>query len=226
MGILIALTVVLLWAGHLAYMFVFVQFSLVNPWMYLHIFIQAYMYTGLFITGHDAMHGNVSRYQWVNTLTGTVAVFLYAGMSYRKLRKNHGLHHRYVAGEGDPDYFVGSQNFWRWWAVFMWRYLTLFQIIVMAVVFNLLLYLFPAWGEAKILVYWALPAILGTFQLFYFGVYWPHRLPHTPEMGIHKARTLRKNHLWAMISCYFFGYHYEHHDDQNVPWWRLFMMKG
>lgn len=226
MGIVIAITIIVLWGGHLVYMFTSVHFSASNPWMYLHIILQAYLYTGLFITGHDAMHGNISPSRRVNSVLGNLAVFLFAGMSYKRLRKNHGLHHRFVASEGDPDFNVHSQNFWVWWAVFMWRYLTVIQLVVMAVKFNLLLHLFPGLGEIRILIYWALPAMLGTLQLFFVGVYWPHREPHTPDMGPHRARTQKKNHLWAMISCYFFGYHAEHHNDQRVPWWQLYKMKS
>jgi beta-carotene/zeaxanthin 4-ketolase len=225
MGIIIAIGVILCWAAHLAYMLTSVAFSATNPWMYLHIIVQAYLYTGLFITGHDAMHGNISEKRWVNTILGTLSVGLFAGMSYSRLRKNHGLHHKHVASEGDPDFYVHSQNYWKWWAVFMWRYMTISQIVIMAVLFNVFLWVFPAWGEAKILIYWALPAILGTLQLFYVGVYWPHRLPHTTTMGRHRARTQKKNHLWAMLSCYFFGYHYEHHEDPHTPWWQLYKTK-
>ncbi len=226
MGIIVAICVILCWAAHLAYMLFLVPFSATNPWVYLHIIIQAYLYTGLFITGHDAMHGNISKKKWVNAALGTLAVGLFAGMSYKRLRKNHGLHHKYVASEGDPDFYMRSQNYWKWWAVFMWRYLTITQIVIMAVLFNAFLWLFPEWSEAKILIYWALPAILSTLQLFYVGVYWPHRLPHTESMGIHKSRTLKKNHLWAMLSCYFFGYHSEHHENQHIPWWQLYKTKN
>lgn len=225
MGIAIGISIILLWAAHLAYMLFFVSFSATNPWMYLHILIQSYLYTGLFITGHDAMHGNISKKTVINTVLGNLAVFLFAGMSYKRLRKNHGLHHKYVASEKDPDFSAKSQNFFAWWAVFMWRYLTISQLVIMAVIFNIFIYFFPDWSELKILTYWALPAILGTFQLFYTGVYWPHREPHTSDMGIHKARTQKKNHLWAMISCYFFGYHQEHHKDQHIPWWQLYKTK-
>ncbi len=226
MGILIATVLILSWAGHLMYMFQGVDFSAGNPFMYLHILVQSYLYTGLFITGHDAMHGNISRHAWVNTLFGYLAVFLFAGMWYPRLRKNHGLHHRYVASEKDPDFCTFSQNFWIWWGVFMWRYLTLIQLLIMAAVFNVLLWLLPGVNELQVLVYWALPAILGTIQLFWVGVYWPHRLPHLPQMGPHRARTQHKNHIWALLSCYFFGYHSEHHNDQRIPWWQLYKTKS
>ncbi len=224
MGIFIAIAVILIWGGHLAYMLLRLEPSWSNPWMYAHILIQAYLYTGLFITGHDAMHGNIHPSKKVNQVLGTIAVGLFAGMSYKMLRKNHGLHHKHPASEKDPDFYVKSQNFFAWWAMFMWRYLTIMQLVIMAVIYNVLVHLLKL-DNTAVLLYWALPAILGTFQLFAAGVYWPHRLPHLPEMGPHKARTLGKNHLWAMLSCYFFGYHREHHNDPRVSWWQLYKTK-
>ena len=226
MGVIIAISVIFIWGAHLVYILSSVELSLANPWMYLHILIQAFLYTGLFITGHDAMHGNIAASRRVNNFFGNGATFLFAAMSYQRLKKNHGLHHKFVASEKDPDFYVGSQNFWVWWAVFMWRYLTLLQIVIMAIKYNLLLHIFPGLGPVKILTFWALPAILGTLQLFSVGVFWPHREPHTPEMGPHKARTQRKNHIWALVSCYFFGYHSEHHEDHSVPWWQLYKAKS
>jgi beta-carotene ketolase (CrtW type) len=44
-------------------------------------------------------------------------------------------------------------------------------------------------------------------------------------MAPHHARTLPRHHLWAMLSCYFFGYHWEHHQSPGTPWWRLWRMK-
>ncbi|MGM0648700.1 MAG: fatty acid desaturase, partial [Bacteroidota bacterium] len=97
MGVFFALLIIGLWGGHLAYILTSVDISLVNPWMYLHLIIQAYLYTGLFITGHDAMHGTVSANRKVNEFLGALAVFLFAGMSYQRLKKNHRKHHKYVA---------------------------------------------------------------------------------------------------------------------------------
>jgi beta-carotene/zeaxanthin 4-ketolase len=224
MGVILAIIIILLWGIHLTWMLLNLEFSLLNPWMYIHILVQGWLYTGLFITGHDAMHGNISKNRGVNSFFGTIATFLFAGMSYTKLKKNHGLHHVSPATEADPDFYVKSQNFWVWWGVFMWRYVTIWQLIIMAVAYNIFIHLLSM-NEATIILYWILPAILGTFQLFYFGVYWPHRQPHLPDMLPHRARTQSKNHLWAMISCYFFGYHYEHHEQQQVPWWKLYTTK-
>lgn len=224
MGILIASSIILLWLSHLAYILLFAEMNFANPMTYLHIAVQAYLYTGLFITGHDAMHGTVSSNKSINKIIGRISVFLFAGMSYNKLLANHKLHHKFPASENDPDFSTKSQNFWLWWLNFMWKYLTISQLLVMAVIFNLLKYALHL-SDIKILLFWALPAILGTLQLFYFGTYLPHKLPHNDEMGIHKSRTQSKNHIWAMISCYFFGYHLEHHISPGTPWWKLYKMK-
>ncbi len=136
MGIFISVSVILIWALHLAYMLLGVPLSADNPWMYLHILVQGYLFTGLFITAHDAMHGNVSSNNWVNIVIGYAASFLFAGMSYKRLRKNHGLHHKHSASEGDPDFYTRSQNYFRWLGIFIWRYVTLLQIVVMAIFFQ------------------------------------------------------------------------------------------
>ncbi|RPI46590.1 MAG: fatty acid desaturase, partial [Bacteroidetes bacterium] len=186
---------------------------------------QAYLYTGLFITGHDAMHRSVSRVKWINNTVGYISVFLFAGMSYRRLIRNHWDHHRYPGTGRDPDFYEKSQNFFAWWFTFLRRYTTLFQIVAMAVIFNILQYI-AGFSVPSLVVFWITPAFIATFQLFYFGTYIPHRKPHTGEMGKHRARTLRRNHLWAMLSCYFFGYHYEHHAFPGKPWWKLYRVKN
>jgi hypothetical protein len=61
MGILIAITIIFLWLGHLLYLFFFIEINFQSPLLYLHVLIQAYLYTGLFITAHDAMHGTVAK---------------------------------------------------------------------------------------------------------------------------------------------------------------------
>lgn len=222
MGIVIASTIMLLWGGHLYYSLSFVTVSITNPFVYLHILVQAYLYTGLFITGHDAMHGVIHTNKSVNIIFGYLSGFLFAGLSFPKLVKNHKLHHKYPATENDPDYSANSQNFFIWFGRFMGRYVTIIQLIIMAVLFNVLEYFFRL---ESVLLFWVVPAILGTLQLFYFGTYVPHKQPHTEDMNPHRSRTLQNNHLLAMLSCYFFGYHYEHHEHPLTPWWQLYRRK-
>lgn len=224
MGIVAAIVIFLLWILHLGYCLLAIDFSLDSPLSYLHILIQAYLSTGLFITAHDSMHGSVSRtHRGINGAAGRLAAFLFAGFSYRKLLRNHMLHHRYSGGERDPDFFGGSQNFFIWFAVFFYRYASVLQIVVMAIIYNVLDLFLPA---PRIIAFWMIPPFIATFQLFFFGTYLPHRLPHTEEMGPHHARSQKHNALFALLSCYNFGYHLEHHESPGVPWWRLGRLKA
>ncbi|MHC1707361.1 MAG: fatty acid desaturase [Bacteroidales bacterium] len=222
MGILIGFVIIVCWAANLFYSLTYVSVDVFSFWTWLHVALQSYLFTGLFITGHDAMHGTVSSKKTINKIFGWVTVFLFAGMSYARLIKNHKSHHITPAAEGDPDFNMKSQNFWLWWFSFMWHYITIWQLVIMALLFNIL----KIWFDSlSLVVYWIVPAFIGTLQLFYFGTYLPHRLPHESAMMPHKARTQRKNHLWAMLSCYFFGYHYEHHEYPKTPWWQLYKKK-
>lgn len=222
MGVIIASLIISICFFHLYYTLNYVQVNFTSPMFYIHILIQAYLYTGLFITGHDAMHRTVSKNRFVNDWIGRIATLLFAGMSYNRLMKNHFMHHKYPGEEKDPDFNTHTQNFFLWWLTFLYRYTTVTQIIIMAVAFNLLKIWF---NETSIWMFWVIPAFLGTFQLFYFGTYLPHKKPHTEAMQPHNARTLRKNHLIAMLTCYFFGYHHEHHESPGTPWWKLYKLK-
>jgi len=223
MGIFVALVIFVLWGAHLAYCLLALDFSFRSPVAYLHLLIQAYLSTGLFITAHDSMHGAVSTNRTVNRLVGRIAAFLFAGFSYRKLHRNHMLHHQYSGRTKDPDFFSRSQNFFMWLGVFFYRYASVLQIVMMALIFNLLRLVLPA---SQVIAYWMIPPFIATVQLFLFGTYLPHRLPHTEEMGPHRARSQKQNAVVALLTCYNFGYHLEHHESPGTPWWRLGKVKA
>ena len=222
MGILIALIIISAWLIHLVFSLTFLKVNLSDPLFYLNIFIQAYLFTGLFITAHDSMHGTLSKNKKLNRLIGQLSTFLFACMSYNRLLKNHMYHHRYPGTENDPDFSSFTQNFFIWWGLFLWRYTTILQIVLMGIIFNILKIWF---NELNTLMFWVLPAFLSTLQLFFFGTYLPHKKPHIHNMLPHNARTQKKNHVWAMLSCYFFGYHFEHHENPGIPWWQLYRTK-
>jgi beta-carotene ketolase (CrtW type) len=223
MGVFFAFLIIVLWTAHLVYILAGGEVRFSSPLLYVHILLQTYFFTGLFITGHDAMHGTVSANRKLNNALGFFVVFLYAGMWYPRLIKNHRLHHQFPGTESDPDYAPKNQNFFIWWGRFLFKYLTIIQLVIMAVLFNVLEIWFPM---ENIFVFWLVPALLSTFQLFYFGTYLPHKKPHEESMQPHNARTQKKNHLWALLSCYFFGYHHEHHEAPRVPWWKLHRTKA
>ena len=223
MGLLIAIIVIFIWLAHLIWSLAFIEVSFKSPMLYVHIAVQTYLYTGLFITAHDAMHGLVSSNSKVNSGVGKLATWLFAALSYSKLYTKHHLHHRFPGEASDPDFCTTSQNFWIWWFSFLKNYVSWWQIITLAVLFNIL----HIWvNQSNLILFWVLPSILATFQLFYFGTYRPHRLPHTKTMMPHHSRTQKRSHLWAMLSCYFFGYHFEHHESPRTPWWKLYQLKN
>tara|TARA_R110002074_G_scaffold34583_3_gene95059 strand:- start:401 stop:1111 length:711 start_codon:yes stop_codon:yes gene_type:complete len=216
-GIIIAFLVILLWTVSLVFLLQY-PVNYTSPILYIGVLVQTHLYTGLFITAHDAMHGVVSRNIRLNHFIGWLAAILFAFNFYWKLFPNHHKHHRHVATDNDPDFHT-SDNFISWYFSFILNYLTIWQFLLMAITFNLLQLIFPV---PNLILFWMLPAILSTFQLFYFGTFLPHRGKHSNK---HHSGTLKKNHVWAFVSCYFFGYHFEHHEFPNTPWWRLWKTK-
>lgn len=187
-----------------------------NPWIYLAILVQTHLYTGLFITSHDAIHGVVSpAHPKINRIIGQICTILFAFNNFSILSKKHHFHHEFVNTDKDPDVHQG--NFFIWWFKFMWQYITWQQVLAMAITYNILKIWFPMWN---LILIWELPAILSTLQLFYFGTYLPHRGEHDPQLK-EQARSQSKNHVWAFVTCYFFGYHFEHHAHPYLPWWKL-----
>lgn len=222
MGVIIAICIISAWFIHLIFMLLYQPVSWLDPWLWTHMAIQTWLYTGLFITAHDSMHGTVSENKRLNFILGYISTWLFAGMYYPQLLKKHQLHHLYPGSDADPDYKTGNQRFFVWWFSFLKQYITFWQILYMAILFNILLIWF---NEIQLILFWVIPSIAATFQLFYFGTFIPHHLPHTSDMLPHNSRTQKPNHFIAFISCYFFGYHYEHHHSPQTPWWKLYKLK-
>jgi len=222
-GVLVAGTVLLVWLGSLAALLVRGVAGMHPALVVLLMLLRTWLTTGLFITAHDAMHRSVSRHRLVNDAFGYVACFLFAAMSYGRLVENHGRHHAAPGTNDDPDFCARSQSFLVWFLTFMWRYATVLQVAAMAALYNLLHVRFD---DGTLWAFWVGPALLASVQLFLFGTYLPHRTPHTAAMGTHRARSLRGGHLVALMACYFFGYHREHHEGPAVPWWRLWRIRS
>jgi beta-carotene ketolase (CrtW type) len=213
-GVWVAVSIMLLWSGA---MVIGVQMPVdyFNPLTYVLVLVATHLYTGLFITAHDAMHGLVSANKKTNKAIGTAAALLFAYNWYPRLLKNHIKHHSQPGTAADPDWHPG--NFLQWYFSFARHYVTWWQIVAMAITYNVL----KIWFEREsLIVFWELPALLSTLQLFFFGTYLPHKGHHAPE-DPHKAVSQDPNHVWAFVSCYNFGYHYEHHAMPWLPWYKL-----
>lgn len=188
----------------------------------LLVLVQAWLSTGLFIVAHDAMHGSLAPGRpRVNRAVGTVALGLYAGLSYRRLEPKHHLHHRHAGTADDPDFSADHpRSAPRWFLSFFRAYYTHSQIG--RIVGVALVYLALGASLRDIAVFWAIPAFMALFQLFYFGTYLPHRHEEEPFADRHRARSARVGPLVSLLTCYHFGgYHHEHHLSPGTPWWAL-----
>jgi len=215
-GLWIAATILLSWFALLAYLLHY-PINWTDPLVYVFVLLQMHLYTGVFITAHDAIHGVVAPHnKRLNNAIGFLAATLFAFNDYKTLSSKHHLHHRHSGTHDDPDFHEGNPNFFAWYYSFLKQYISVRQVILMAVTYNILKLWFPMWN---LIVFWEVPAILSTFQLFYFGTYLPHRGEH--HNPPHNARSQKRNHTIAFLTCYFFGYHYEHHAYPYLPWWKL-----
>lgn len=183
---------------------------------------QTFLYTGLFITAHDAMHGVVyPKNIKVNNFIGKLSLILYGFLSYKDLLKKHWLHHRYPGSDLDPDYHnVYPQNFFLWYFHFMKSYWQWTQIFGLVVSFHLVKNLLKL-PIANLTLLWMIPSILSSVQLFYFGTFLPHRRLEGGYTNRHCARSIGFSVFWSFITCYHFGYHEEHHEYPHLPWWKL-----
>jgi beta-carotene ketolase (CrtW type) len=215
-----------LWIGSLLFL-LYQDFSTL-PWYLIGLGVLwlSFLYTGLFITAHDAMHGIVlPANRKINDLIGKIAVRLYAFFSYKNLLTKHWEHHRHPASADDPDFHDGEHPvFFRWYFHFMSSYISWQQLLGMSIIFNLLHYLLQI-NFINLIIFWVIPALLSTFQLFYFGTYLPHRELSEPYKDHHRARSNNYSVFFSLLSCYHFGYHWEHHEFPHIAWWRLPKMR-
>jgi len=221
-GLTAGVTIMGLWVAGLV---VFLRFDLSVVPVYVvipAILVQTFLYVGLFITAHDAMHGVVFPQNLrLNNFIGSLAVVLYALFSYRKLHTKHWEHHKYPASEKDPDYHDGKHpGYFSWYFKFMIGYLSWWQILGMAVIFNFM-HLILNVPVPNLILFWALPAIASTWQLFFFGTFLPHREPAGGYTNRHNSASNDYQVFLSFITCYHFGYHLEHHEFPYVQWWKL-----
>ena len=184
--------------------------------------LQCWLSVGLFIVAHDAMHGSLAPFRpALNRAVGRTVLMIYAGIWYDALVARHFAHHRAPGTEHDPD-FAGDGHvpFLRWFGAFFAEYLTVGQVARLMAGTAVYLLLFHVPME-RLLLFWAVPAILSAVQLFYFGTYLPHRAEEQSFDDRHRARSNDFSWLMSLLTCFHFGYHPEHHDDPSVPWWSL-----
>lgn len=237
-GISIALLLLSLWIVSLV-LLLCVDTSRITIWeVVVAVFVRTFLHTGLFITAHDAMHRSVfPRSRQVNDFIGSISTIFYALLSYQALAKKHRLHHRCPASADDPDFFEGDHHhnyidsrdnsqssLWPWYIKFMQGYLHGKQLWIVltgiAVIFSILSLVCHI-SSSNLLLFWILPMLCSSVQLFYFGTFLPHRRLDKGYSDRHRAKSTDLNSFWSFISCYYFGYHWEHHEHPHLPWYKL-----
>ncbi|WP_016948968.1 beta-carotene ketolase CrtW [Anabaena sp. PCC 7108] len=221
-GMFIAIVIISIWAISLIFL-MSIDISNVNFLMLSPIILwQTFLYTGLFITAHDAMHGIVfPQNPKINHFIGSLCLSLYGLLPYQKLLKKHWLHHHNPASEIDPDFHDGKhKNFLAWYVYFMKNYWNWSQIITLIIIYNILVYIFDM-PRNNLTYFWVIPSLLSSLQLFYFGTFLPHSEPSNGYIEPHRAQTINRPIWLSFMTCYHFGYHEEHHKYPHAAWWQL-----
>jgi len=188
----------------------------------LLVAFSCWLFVGLFIVAHDCMHGSLMPFRpgW-NQFIGQLCLGLYAGFEFNKLNRKHHLHHRYSGTEGDPDFDARPPHgFLQWYLRFFLEYFGWRQIVFLSAVSVIYMFVLDV-AYANLLVFWALPAIISSIQLFTFGTYLPHKPGSKAFVDRHRARSNEWSWFASLMTCFHFGYHHEHHLFPAVPWWRL-----
>ncbi|WP_414752119.1 beta-carotene ketolase CrtW [Anabaena sp. CCY 9910] len=221
-GILIAFFIITLWGSNLTLLLSLDTAKIQLPLIVLAIIWQTFLYTGLFITAHDAMHCLVvAKNPQINHWIGKISVILYALFSYNNLVEKHSLHHQYPATESDPDFDHNqNQNVFIWYFKFMMSYWDWRQIVGLTLTFHLSHHVLHI-SYINLILFWVTPSILSSIQLFYFGTFLPHKRREGGYTNLHCTQSTPLPVFWSFITCYHFGYHKEHHEYPQIPWWRL-----
>ena len=223
MSLLLAAAVIGAWAALHVYGVFFLSLHgaalLAAP---LLVAVLCWLNVGLFIVAHDAMHGSLAPGRpRLNRALGRLSLALYAGFSFDRLLPKHFDHHKHPGSRDDPDFHADHpRHFWRWYAAFFRQYFGVRELAVLTAIVAVYVLVLDA-NYANLLLFWALPAILSSLQLFLFGTFLPHRAADAAFADQHNARSNDFGWLASLLSCFHFGYHHEHHLAPHVPWWRL-----
>lgn len=223
-GLVVSAVVIVPWlAVHIVSVF-FLPLS--STWFWLApvvVVTQTVLSVGLFIVAHDGMHGSIAPFRpALNRAIATFCLLIYAGFSFKPLAMEHMRHHAKPGTAEDPDYNVENpHSFVAWYYGFFRYYFGLKEFGILTVILAVYVFVIGA-PVANLLLFWALPALLSSLQLFYFGTYRPHR-PIAGESFLdgHRARSVDLPPVLSLLTCFHFGYHLEHHHYPTEPWWRL-----
>ncbi len=227
-GLLWACTILLAWALSLVALMVLDLGSLPArieaPLLIAAVLLRAFLHTGLFIVGHDAMHGLLRPGAVAaNRRWGQLSLALYAALPYEHCLRQHQQHHSFTASPRDPDGQPPDQALAGWFVHFLANYLSWRQMALLLggwAALALLCSRFTPTAAFNLLLFCVLPLLLSSLQLFLFGTYLPHRRQGASS-DQHHARSLNLPVWLSLLACYHFGYHWEHHHYPHLAWFEL-----
>ncbi|MER0237328.1 fatty acid desaturase [Fulvimarina sp. MAC8] len=223
-GLSLCAAVIVSWfAVHITAVFFFDITWATLPLVPLIAALQCWLTVGLFILAHDAMHGSlVPGRAKINSAIGGFILFVYAGFAWKKIRDAHFAHHDAPGTEADPDFYADDpENFWPWFRTFFSRYFGLRSVLFVSTVVTTYLVVLGA-PVTNVVLFYGLPSLLSSLQLFYFGTYRPHRHEEAGAFADeHNSRSNEFGYFASLATCFHFGYHHEHHVAPWTPWWAL-----
>lgn len=197
------------------------------PWWGLAaaILVRVHLQTGLFILGHDAMHGLLCPGRpRLNQRLGALLLIFYAAIPYEQALRLHQQHHQAPGSSLDPDGPPTQDSSpLRWYCRFMAAYLSLGQMTGLLAFWASLMMLFgmvTPTAVLNVLAFCTLPLMLSSVQLFVFGTFLPHRYQRAPHGKPH-PESLDLPTWLSLLACFHFGYHREHHDNPGLSWFEL-----
>ena len=190
------------------------------------VLVRSFLHTGLFILAHDAMHNSlVPGHGLINQRIGRLCLWLYAGLNYDVCKRNHHRHHLMPESEADPDFCpTHNRSVLAWLVRFLRNYLNpaqLSRLILVLTVLVLAAQLHQSQPLVTVFVTFLLPLLISTAQLFVVGTYLPHRKEHQQTEHEVSIKSLNLHPFVSLLACYHFGYHREHHNHPQAPWFLL-----
>lgn len=222
-GLTLAACVLLAWAAiHIGGVFFFDVGWSSLVFVPILVAVQCWLTVGLFIVAHDAMHGSLAPgWPRLNAAIGAFILTIYAGFAWRRVRDAHMAHHDKPGTPEDPDFFADEPDrFLPWYRAFFLRYFGRRSIVFVFTVVGVYILLLGA-PVLNVVLFYGVPSLLSSLQLFYFGTFRPHRHEEEGFVDRHNARSNEFGYLASLFTCFHFGYHHEHHDEPWVPWWGL-----
>ena len=190
------------------------------------VLLRSFLHTGLFILAHDAMHQSLApMHPLLNQKIGRLCLWLYAGLHYETCKANHRRHHLMPESESDPDACPANNRSVLVWLIrFLRNYLNPAQLSRLGLILMVLWLASPTHQDhayVNLCLTYLLPLLISTAQLFVVGTYLPHRKVDRQNRNEVSVRSLNLHPLVSLLACYHFGYHREHHNNPEAPWFLL-----